>query len=154
MEKNQLPQWRTLFLWGWGILILLAGALTMLSWVASWIVPTISKVGTLVALIWVLCLIWLSVFLEDFGVLLAMVIAGLVWMIYTTLEVQVEAGIPSIIAGGCLLGGTLGGIAGGILRKVNRSGQTTSLMLTVIGSLLGFVFGYAVIALFSWMMWA
>lgn len=105
------------------------------------------------AVLWFLCLIWLAVFLEDSGIPLAILIAGLVWWIYTSFEIQLDAGVPEIVAGGCLLGGTAGGLLGGIVRKVNASSQKISLMLTAMGSLLGFILGYGLLAVFAGLMW-
>lgn len=152
-ENTKTRDWRARFLWGWGILTLLTGAFTLFYWLASWIAPSASNTGILIALLWVLSLIWLTVFLEDLGIPLAILIAALVWLIYSTFEVNAEAGVPQIVAGGCLMGGLLGGMVGGILRKWNQEQATLSLMLTAIGSLLGFILGYGVILLFSWMLW-
>jgi hypothetical protein len=145
--------WRTLFLLGWGFLILFAGAIIICTWLVSWISPTGARIGLMIAILCGLCLIWLAVFLQDSALLLAILMAGAIWWIYTTFEVNVEAHVPSIIAGGCLLGGTLGGILGGVIRKVNKSSPAFSLMFTGIGCLLGFILGYGVILLFSWMLW-
>jgi hypothetical protein len=135
-------------------LILLAGAFTTLSWIASWVIPTAGNVGTLVIVLWVLCLIWLAVFLEDFGLPLAASIAGLIGWLYTNFEVNIEAHMPIIIAGACLIGGSIGAIIGGVLRKINKSSHSISLIFTLVGSLAGFLLGYAAILIFSWLMWA
>lgn len=146
--------WRTWFLLGWGVLILLGGAFTLYTWLVSLITPSGARIGFMIAILWGFCLIWLAVLLEDFSLPLAIALAGAIGWIYTTFEVNVEAHVPGIVAGGCLLGGSIGGLIGSMVRKVNKASQSFSVMLTLFGSLFGFIIGHGAILVFSWLLWA
>ncbi len=97
-----------------------------------------------------LCLVWLTIFLEDIGIPLAFLIAGLIWSIMTLFAIASEYGAPYFFAGGCLLGGSFGGIVGGIVRKLTKRGKVVSVILTIIGTIVGATIGYVVMVLFLW----
>ena len=86
--------------------------------------------------------IWLAILLEDIGIPLAFLIAGLVFLIVTVFDFGLPYFAPLFFSAGCLLGGGFGGIVGGVVRKLTKRGKAISVILTIIGAITGTFLGF------------